>query len=159
MSFRASITKPPQGGYSLVEVLIAALVLGIMVLALLGGFSSGLAVVHATRDNLRATQILTQKMETIRLFKWSQLGSSDLSPGKFDAVYDPSGGSVGTRYAGQFSTNSAPSSIPIAYRDKMRLVSVDLYWTNRTSATKAVVQNRQVQTFSARYGMQPYVYK
>ncbi len=159
MGHAERVAKPPPRGYSLVEVLIASLVLGIMVLALLGGFSSGLALVHATRDNLRATQILTQKMETIRLFKWSQLGSSDLSPAKFDAVYDPSGGSVGTRYAGQFSTNSAPSSIPIAYRDKMRLVTVELYWTNRTSATKAVVQKRQVQTFAARYGMQPYVYK
>ncbi len=146
-------------GYSLVEVMVAVSVVGLMVLSLLAAFSWGLGVVHAARDNLRATQILTQKMETIRLFRWSQLTNKTNAPPLFTALYDPSGTNVGTVYQGRYASVLSPSAIPAAYRDNMRLVTIDVYWTNRYSATKVVVQKRQVQTLVAQYGIQPYVYQ
>ncbi len=146
-------------GYSLVEVLIAACVLGLLTLALFAALAFGLGIVHASRDNLRATQILTQKMETIRLLTWKQLTNNVIAPTNFVSYYDPGGSNAGTIYLGRYSTRSTPSGLPPAYADKMRLVNVDLYWTNRSSPTKAIVQRRQVQTFVARYGLQPYVYQ
>jgi len=141
-----------------VEVMVATFLLGIMVVALLGAFSWGLSVVHAARDNLRATQILTQKTETVRLFKWNQLTNNAMAPPNFTAYYDPSGTNSGTLYSGKYSVLAVPSEIPAAYRDKMRLVDVDVYWTNRVSATRVTVQRRQVQTFVAQFGLQNYVY-
>jgi len=138
--------------------MVAVFVLGIMVLALFGGFSWGLGAVHAARDNLRATQILTQKMEVIRLYKWSQLTNTVVAPTNFTAYYDPTGTNSGTLYRGRFAVRPAPADIPVAYRDKMKLVNVTLYWTNWISPTKRTVQQRQVQTFVARYGLQNYVY-
>ena len=67
---RRKIIAP--AAYSLVEVIVAVLVLALMLISLYGGFSSGFAVVKLARENLRATQIMMQKMETIRLLKWSQ---------------------------------------------------------------------------------------
>jgi len=138
--------------------MVAVFVMGIMVVALFVGFSSGLRVVHAARDKLRATQILTQKMETIRLLKWSQVTNNATASTNFTAYYDPSGTNSGTLYEGLYSASAAPAGIPAAYRDKMRLVNVHLFWTNWTSATKMTVQQRQIQTFVARYGLQNYVY-
>lgn len=148
-----------QRGFSLVEVMVAVFVLGLLVLSLFGAFSWGLGVVHAARDNLRATQILTQKMETIRLFRWSQLTNKTNAPPLFSALYDPSGTNAGTVYQGRYASVQAPSDIPAAYRDNMRLVTIDVYWTNYYGASKVIVQKRQVQTLVAQYGIQPYVYQ
>jgi hypothetical protein len=42
----------------------------------------------------------------------------------------------------------------------MRLVTVNLYWTNYLGGSKGIkVQSRQMQTYVARYGMQTYVYQ
>ena len=139
--------------------MIAAFVLGVLTLSLFAAFSAGLGLVHAFRDNLRATQILTQKMETVRLLTWKQLTNTFIAPTNFTAYYDPNGSNAGTMYLGSYSTSVNPSTLPAAYADKMRLINVEIYWTNRASATKTVVQKRQVQTFVARYGMQPYVYQ
>ncbi len=44
-----------------------------MMVSVFAGFSLGWGLIHTTRDDLRATQILTQKIESIRLLTWSQL--------------------------------------------------------------------------------------
>ena len=49
----------------MVEVLVAVSLVGIMFVSLYSGISSGFAVVQLARENLRATQILQEKMETI----------------------------------------------------------------------------------------------
>ncbi len=159
LGLRQNAGSRPPGGYSLVEVMVAVFVLGMMVLSLFAAFSWGLGVVHAARDNLRATQILTQKMETIRLFRWSQLTNKTNAPPLFTAFYDPSSTNMGTTFEGRYASSLGPDGIPEAYRNNMRLVTVDVYWTNRYSPTKAVVQKRQVQTLVAQYGIQPYVYR
>jgi prepilin-type N-terminal cleavage/methylation domain-containing protein len=144
-------------GFTLVEVMVASLLLGILVLSLLGAFSSGLSVVQAARENMRASQIMVQKMETVRLFTWNQTTNTAIAPTNFVALYDPTVTNSGTIYRGEYRVSRAPESIPIAYRDKMRQVTVMLYWTNY-NGNRIRVQSRDVQTFVARYGMQNYVY-
>src|SRR5437870_2411713 len=60
-------------GHTLVEVMVSLAVLGFMVISLYAGFSSGFAVVRVARENLRATQILAERMEVIRLIKWDDV--------------------------------------------------------------------------------------
>ena len=59
-----------KGGHTLAEVMVSVGLLGIMVVSLFAGFSSGFDVVRAERENVRATQILEERMEVIRLIHW-----------------------------------------------------------------------------------------
>src|SRR5712671_5237712 len=111
---RRKITTP--AAYTLVEVIVSVLVLALMLISLYGGFSSGFAVVKLARENLRATQILMQKMETVRLLKWSQLLDTNnfLQPA-FQDYYDPSGtnaNAFGATYRGFVTTNAAVGVSP-----------------------------------------------
>ena len=159
----ASVCRRASSGFSLVEVVVAVLLLGILATAILGGFSSGLMIVRAGREDARATQILMQKMETVRLFTWSQGTNSALATTNFTDYYDPTGTntqSTGAIYQGKYSPSAAPTTLPADYRNNMRLVTVNLYWTNYLGGSKGIkVQSRQMQTYVARYGMQTYVYQ
>jgi hypothetical protein len=148
--------------YSLPEVILAALVLAILVVSLFGAFSSGLALVQLQRENLRATQILMQKMETIRLLTWAQGTNAAIANPVFTDTYDPAGTntqhSVGVTYYG-FVSNGVPDNLPADYQANMRVVTVTLYWTNYPYGGRGtkITRTRQMQTFVARNGMQNYV--
>ena len=150
--------------YTLVEVIVSILVLALMLISLYGGFSSGFAVVKLARENLRATQIMMQKMETVRLLKWSQLLDTNnfLQPAFLD-YYDPSGtnaNAFGAMYRGFVSTNAA-TGVANDYAANMRAITVTIFWTNYSQgiSNTPIVRTRQMQTLVARYGMQNYVYK
>lgn len=147
----------PPGGYALPEVLIAAVVLAIIAMAFYFGLSSGFLITQAAREDLRATQILTQKIEGIRLCTWNQLVNYT-----FREPYDPLGSTngqgVGVIYHGTVSL-SPPGDVPsgVTYWDKMRTVSVNLRWTNWNGRIP-IPQSRTMQTQVARYGLQSYVW-
>src|SRR5258708_34726031 len=158
---RRKIIAP--AAYSLVEVIVAILVLALMLISLYGGFSSGFAEVKLARENLRATQIMMQKMETVRLLKWSQVLDTNnfLQPAFLD-YYDPSGtnaNAFGAIYQGFVTTNAA-TGVAADYAANMRAVTVTIYWTNYLKGTTniPIVRTRQMQTLVARYGMQNYIY-
>ena len=146
--------------YTVIEVLMGVCILGIMIVSLYTGFSSGFTVVQLSRDNLRATQILLQRMETMRLYNWNQILSTNsyLKP-VFEEHYDAIA-KDGTHYTGTITTN-LPDISGVAYRTNMRLITVTLYWTNHSAqpSTNIVVRSRQMQTCVARYGMQNYLYQ
>ena len=158
----------PQGanhrekGYTLAEVLVATAILGFVSTSLYGAFSAGFCVIQSTRENLRATQIMVQKMEAIRLFTWSQVtDTNNYLKSTFVAPYDPLGvtnNCAGAKYTG-YVTASTPATgdLPDAYRTNMRTITVTLYWTNYHGA-KAIVNQREMQTRVARNGMQNYIW-
>jgi type II secretory pathway pseudopilin PulG len=151
-----------EHAYTIAEVVVSVFVLGVLVLSLFGAFSSGVAVVQLTREDMRATQILMQKMETIRLYNWSQLNNPGITTSNFPAWYDPSGTNVhgtGVFYRGLVTVSPAPLSVPNAYRQNVRRVTVTLYWTNYVSGSKKTIpRSRQMETYVARSGMQGYLY-
>ncbi len=146
-----------QAAYTVAEVVVAVLVLTTIATAYYAALSYGFQIVQASREDLRATQILMQRTESIRLCRWTQLTNTIT----FTERYDPLGttnNTAGTIYVGTISTN-APSNIPdsAAYKNNIRLVTVTVYWTNY-NGKKPVVHSRQMQTEAARYGLQNYLY-
>jgi hypothetical protein len=146
-------------GHSLPEAIFAVSLVGLMLVSLYTGFSSGFAVLRAARENLRATEILNRHTERLRLYTWNQLldPQNFLRP-TFVETSEPNAltaDSTGVVYAGTVEL-STPMDWPAAYRDRMRLVTISLTWTNLNGNTP-VVSQRQVQTCVARYGMQSYV--
>jgi len=144
--------------HSLPEAVIAVLILGTMLVSLYAGFTSGFAVVQLARENLRATQIMLQRMESVRLYTWSQLQDPAYLKPTFIEYFDPFGQTIqgrGVVYSGSVTTNS-PVNIPAAYSSDMLAVTVSLYWTNYNGDTK-IVRGRQLQTLVARHGIQNYI--
>jgi hypothetical protein len=162
MKLSVSENKAPRKSqaYTVVEVMMGVGILGIMIVSLYTGFSSGFTVVQLSRDNLRATQILLQRMETLRLYNWNQIlnTNSYLKP-VFREHYDPLSNG-GTEYVGTVSTN-LPDITGAAYTTNMRMVTVTVYWTNYSQkpSPNVVVRQRQMQTYVARSGMQSYSYQ
>src|SRR5262245_26174733 len=78
-------------GFSLIEMMVAVAVIGVVAIGLYSGLAFGFSNVQLARENLRATQILIEKAETIRLYTWTQITKPDYIPDKFTATYDPSG--------------------------------------------------------------------
>lgn len=145
-------------GYTLVEVLVAAAVLGITMTIFFAGITSGYAIIATFRQDLRATQVLTQKTEAVRLCTWSQLNSL---PQTFTAYYyslDPTNNTANTAYAGTISVTDA-TNLPnsVSYYDKIKLVTIGVTWTNNFGG-HPVVHQRQMQTLVAYYGLVNYIY-
>jgi len=143
--------------YSLTEVIVAVFVLSTIAIAFYGGLSSGFSATQSSREDLRATQIMMQKMEGLRLCTWSQLTNYT-----FQEVYDPfaTNNLRGTLYSGVVSVGPA-TNVPanIGYRTNLATVTVTVFWTNyNPSAHSTLVQTRQMQTHIARYGLQTYIW-
>jgi uncharacterized protein (TIGR02598 family) len=163
MKIRAT-SRQPRGrrnvvAFTLAEVMVAVAILGIMIVTVFSGFTVGWAIIHTSRDDLRATQILQQKIESIRLLTWDQLINQ--CPGSFLDYYNPSGQgntAVGTVYHGTISIDPATSLVgSVSYNNQVRLVTVSVSWTN-LSGTKPVAHSRQMQTLSAMNGLQNYIW-
>ena len=146
---------PSQRAFTVAEVLIAVCILGIASIGLYGGFATGFMLVDSTRQELRATQILTQKAESLRLCSWSSLTNF---PIVFTEFYDPTSTNGGIVYSGNVTTNAA-AVLPLSagYRTNMCLATINLYWTNY-NGTRKIIHNRAAQTLVARYGIQNYIW-
>ena len=149
----SSRSRAPRLAYSIIEVLVAIAVLGIMFVSLYTGFSAGFALIKVARENLRATQILQEKMETIRLYTWDQVNTKDFIPDTFiENYYATSTNDVsGLRYTGTVSIASAP--IKESYADEMREVTINIAWVSSGQPRR-----REMKTFVTRHGLQSYIY-
>jgi hypothetical protein len=144
--------------YTLAEAMVCIAVIGVMFISLYAGFSSGFAIIRVTRENLRATQIMLERMETIRLYRWDQLTNSTFIPSLFTNYYYPDGLAAsqgGVSYTGSLSVAKIPASsgLPTTYRSDMRQVTVQVGWVSGSTT-----RQRTATTYVARYGLQNYVY-
>lgn len=145
-------------GYTLIEVLVAAAVLAISMVIFFAGITGGYAIINSFRQDLRATQILTQKTEAVRLCTWTQVNSL---PQSFTDYYFSLGGTnttANTIYSGTISVGAA-TNIPstVSYYDNVKLVTVGVTWTNNFGG-HPVIHSRQMQTVVAYYGLVNYIY-
>ena len=145
--------------FTLTEVMVATAVMVIIFLALFSGIAYGLTEVQLSRENLRATQILLERMEGIRLYTFDQLVSSNMFPASFTAAYYPlavtNQSSQGIVYYGQFAISDSQTGTD--YNSNLRAVTVSVSWTN-THWSKQIPHSRQMQTLVGRYGIQNYTF-
>jgi hypothetical protein len=134
------------------EILVAAAVSGIVFVAVYAGISSGFAVVQLARENLRATQILQEKMETLRLYTWEQINTAGFIPTNFtDVFYAATQAVSGLTYTGSVSIVETP--VTEAYSNDLKQVTVRVSWVSAK-----VLRQREMTTFVSHYGLQNYVY-
>ena len=152
------IQKPGRGkgsgAFTLIETMFATAMAAVMFGALYNGLAFGFDLIRLSRENSRATQIMVEKMETIRLYTWTQVTNSGFVPtNKFVVPYYSVDGSAGgLLYTGQISIAACP--LTTSYADNIKQVTIRLDWgrlgnTNRT---------RLMSTYVTRNGLQNYVW-
>ena len=149
---RILLHKNSQKGVTLVDVVMAIGVLGVMASGVFGCFRYSFFTLQLVRENQRATQVILEKVETIRLYSWDQINSNGFIPPSFSDVYDPStSNACGVTYSGTVSVASCP--LGSSYATNMRQLTVTLNWT-----TRDVPHSRSLTTYIAKDGIQNYVY-
>jgi prepilin-type N-terminal cleavage/methylation domain-containing protein len=158
MRVRRKGKRGATAAFTLLEVM-AALAIGlIMISVLFVGIQQGTFVLSNSREDLRATQVLLQKAEAIRLLTWPELSNC---PTSFQTAYYPNGATntPGIVYYGSLSALDTPTNIPssVSYQTNVHLITVTITWTNSISGT-SVPHTRTLMTYSALNGMQNYLY-
>jgi len=126
--------------------------MGILIVTLYSGMTTGFGVVRLARENLRATQVLQEKFETIRLYTWDQINDTNyISPTFTAPLYTGNGTYDQNAYQGNVKISKA--GLAEAYGDDLRLVTIELNWTSGTTP-----RTRTVTSYVARYGLQNYIY-
>jgi len=162
MKIKHLVTNPSRrlrrklaAAFSIVEVTVSMSVIGTAAVALFSGFTTGFFTMQMARENLRATQIMLEKTETLRLYSWDQITDPSFIPATttFYEKYDPNAtnGAQGLTYRG--TVNILPAPIATTYSDDMRMVTVTLDWK-----TGSIDRSRSFTTYIARNGLQNYIY-
>ena len=142
-----------QTAYTLTEVMVGVSIIAVMFVTLYLGFTQGFGVVQASRENLRATQILQQYSEIIRLYTWDQLTNVNFLPHPHTTnwTFYPRGGTgnQGVVYTGTLSVDS--SDLIEAYAADTKKVTFTLAWTSRN-----IPHQRQMTTLVSKYGLHKY---
>jgi len=130
--------KLKQNGFTLAETVFAMAILAISVAAIMQGIMLSNYHAAASRNQSQATQILADKMETLRLCNFKDL--DNLPPTFSTGIF-------------QGTTTVAPVPIVASYSGQLKQVTVTLRWT-----TVSTPQLQQWTTYVADNGLQSYIY-
>jgi hypothetical protein len=175
----AFLYRNARSGFTVLEVLIASLVGAVIFLALFAGMNQGFNIIQHQRDSLRATEILVNKIEGIRLCAWgnntatnqTQLFNSSIVPATFTDYFYPLGlgsfpasnvvynGTItvqGTNF--NFYNSSGANTTSPAYCTNMAEVTVTVSW-NEVNNGRTNTYSRSMETYFSQYGLQNYIAK
>ena len=117
--------------FTLIETVVAFGILAIVIFSLYAALSFGFTTIRLSQENVRADQILMQKMETIRVYHWSQVFNAGYLPSTFQTSFSPNSANPGVTYDGTITiTNFPVSAANESYADSLRQTTVTLNWTS-----------------------------
>ena len=140
-----------QRAFSLTEAVVALAVGGIMVISLYSGMTSASYSIRLAREDLRATQIMLDKLEAVRLCNWEQVTDKKFMPTTFTAPIYPELGAKSPVMSGTLSIDK--SKLSTKYKDSMLLVTVTVNW----GTGKDLRRTRQMSTYVSPYGITKYL--
>src|SRR5205085_12155038 len=79
-SIRSQKSRSKNAAFSIIEATVGAGVFGVIFCAFCSALTSSFSVVGSARETLRATEIMAEKMDTLRLYDWSDLTNSGYMP-------------------------------------------------------------------------------
>lgn len=153
-------TMPAQAAYTLIEVMVGATVMVVIFASVFAILMVGLTITGTTRENLRATQIMLDKMEGLRLYTPTQLTNTTLLVESFTNWFNETGNigmanvqGNGVQYNG--SITIAPVGFSNSYSSNMSQVTVTVNWIS--GGSKSLAHTRSMSTFYASKGLANYV--
>jgi hypothetical protein len=145
-------TPIAQRGYILIEIMVGSCILGMAVVSLYSAFSFGFALIKLSQESVRADQILVQKLETLRLYNWSQsqlTTAGGIIPATFTDAFAPGTSAPGAVYNGTITIASPAFSE--SYNSTLRQVTITLNWFSGKGT-----HTRSMTTLVSQYGIQTY---
>ncbi len=144
--------------FSLIEVVVAASVIVVSFVGIFGSLTLGLNVTQLSRENLRATQIMLDKMEGLRLYNWTQVNNTNFLQSSFtnwfyetNSIGQATASGTGVQYNGSVVVAAWP--FVSSYGANMRQVTVMVNWTSEN-----INRSRSMVTFVNLSGLQNYVF-
>ena len=141
-----------NSAFTLIETVVASFLAAVMLPAIYASTAAGFAMVQVTRENLRATQIIVQRMEAIRLSPYKFIQDPSSFPTNSTEYFCANGKTNGAAYAVTYNWQPGPTSLPPSYRTNMLLVTVTASWASGNAQ-----RTRSMQSYVARYGIQRFV--
>ena len=152
--------------FSLIEALVSACIVGVLFVSLYSGITAGFGALNSARENLRATQVMIDKTETLRLYSWTQLSTFGTSTSYIPSTFTESFFPTTTNYSASTVSTGATGSgfvyygtVAITnagfsqnYSNSVKLVTITLNWTN------GVARSQRMSTYVGQYGIQNYIY-
>ena len=157
MIIRSGDYHAGKRAFTLVEAVVAVAIMGVSFVSLYAGIFFCFGVTTSEREDLRATQVILERMEGIRLFNWNQITDTALNPTTFYARYFPGSGggpASGLTYTGQLEVATALTLTPLpTYGANMKKITITVQWLSGS-----VLRTRTASTYVAKDGIKNYIY-
>jgi prepilin-type N-terminal cleavage/methylation domain-containing protein len=139
-------------GFTMIEVLFASAIVGGLVVALYAALGSSVPMLKAIQENEQVTQILSEKMDVVRLYNWTQITNraQPFVPTSFIIGIEPWNTNSRAYYTGSISIVQAP--ITESYRSNLLQIIVTVDWVSNNRP-----QSQSMMTYVAKYGLQSYI--
>ncbi len=147
-------TTAVRSAFTLPEVMMAVLVTSFLFVGFYLGITQGFAIIQVARENLRATQILQEESEVLRLYTFDQVTNNYMPASKtwtYYPGYQESASNKGITYTGTIQVNAVDWTE--SYSSNVRKVTFTLTWVSGD-----VTRRRQVETVVSQFGLQNYIY-
>lgn len=141
-----------RSAFTLVEVLVGTVLLAVMFTVFYVGITAGFGLIQLARENLRATQILQEKTETLRLLTWEDLQGMQRSLTEPFYAFG-SDQESGLTYELRVDIPDASPIQDATYGADIKLVTVEARWMSG-----GVERRRSMSTYLSRYGLHRYRY-
>ena len=158
------VARRAHRAFTLIEVMVAVAIIGLTFVSLYAGMAFGTATIALARENLRANQIITDRLEECRIYGWDYLTNSGNVPANFVVPFYPTNpdltvsdvtvGTVAPNSTFSFygSLSITDTSLTNTYSEGIKLITVTLNWTNGN-----VRRDHSMSTYYSRNGMQSYL--
>jgi len=143
-----------RSAFTLPEVMMAVLVSSVLFVGFYLGITQGFAIIQVARENLRATQILQEQSEVLRLYTFDQVTNNYMPATKtwtYYPGYQDSASNTGITYTGTIQVNAVDWTE--SYSQNVRKVTLTLSWVSGN-----VTRQRKVETVVSQFGLQNYIY-
>ena len=141
---RTSFGFGNRRGYSLVEVIVAVMVLGLVVGSSIMSLRMGFSLVETSRYNTLSSQILQSEMENLRLQNWQQISSLTTGPFEMESTFKDT-------TARNFTTTREVLDV----NPDLRRIALQVEWVAHNGSTAT----RRYVTYFSRNGLNDYYYR
>ena len=140
--------------FTLIEALVSMFIIGTTFVSIYGGISLGLTSAAWTREQLRASEIIEEKIEFLRLCNWDQINSVKFIPAKFEEPFSKESDQLSPQmfYKGVVDIKRLPGTFVESYRDNLREVTITVSWNQGGE-----IRTYQATTFLSKNGLQNYI--
>ena len=128
------------------------LIVGFLIVGLYTAIAYSVSLVRTCQENERVTQILSGKLDTVRLYNWTQITNNRFVQTNFTVGIDPLRTNSTPYYTGRVFVTTAPAPLDSYYGSNLVQVTVTVDWMSG-----ARLQSRSMNTYVAKYGIQAYI--